>query len=64
MGTLSKTRNTPHSRGFRADPPGNSFKYYEVRNNINFGTAVGGGLQNNSRLNQQRYLQFGIKIYF
>lgn len=46
------------------DPTGNGFKYYEVRNNINSGTAIGGGLQNNSRLNQQRYLQFGIKIYF
>src|SRR5258708_6525070 len=46
------------------DPSGNGFKYYEVRNNINSGTAIGGGLQNNTRLNQQRYLQFGIKIYF
>ena len=46
------------------DPSGNGFKYYEIRNNINSGTAIGGGLQNNIRLNQQRYLQFGIKIYF
>jgi hypothetical protein len=46
------------------DPTGNGFKYYEVRNNINSGTAIGGGLQNNGRLNPQRYLQFGIKIYF
>ncbi|MDQ6677024.1 MAG: hypothetical protein M3Z09_06990, partial [Acidobacteriota bacterium] len=46
------------------DPTGNGFKYYEIRNNINSGNAVGGGLQNNIRLNQQRYLQFGIKIYF
>jgi hypothetical protein len=45
------------------DPTGNGFKYYEIRNNINSGTAIGGGLQNNIRLNQQRYLQFGIKIY-
>jgi hypothetical protein len=46
------------------DPTGNGFKYYEIRNNINSGNAVGGGLTNNTRLNQQRYLQFGIKIYF
>ncbi len=46
------------------DPTGNGFKYYEIRNNINSGTAIGGGLSNNTRLNQQRYLQFGIKIYF
>jgi hypothetical protein len=46
------------------DPSGNGFKYYEVRNNINSGSAIGGGLQHNTRLNQQRYLQFGLKIYF
>ena len=46
------------------DPSSNGFKYYQIRNNLNSGTAVGGGLQNNTRLNQQRYLQFGIKIYF
>lgn len=46
------------------DPTGNGFKYYEVRNNINSGSAIGGGLQFNGRLNQQRYLQFCIKIYF
>ncbi len=46
------------------DPTGNGFKYYEIRNNLNSGNLIGGGLQNNTRLNQQRYLQFGIKIYF
>jgi hypothetical protein len=46
------------------DPSGAGFKYYEVRNNLNSGTAIGGGLSSNIRLNQQRYLQFGIKIYF
>ncbi|MCU1259402.1 MAG: Cna domain protein, partial [Bryobacterales bacterium] len=42
------------------DASGNGFKYYEIRNNTN----TGGQLSNNIRLNQQRYLQFGIKIYF
>lgn len=46
------------------DPSGNGFKYYQIRNNLNSGNAIGGGLQNNSRLNQQRYLQFGVKFYF
>ena len=49
---------------FFLDPSGNGFKYYEIRNNLNSGTAIGGGLQNNTRLNQSRYLQFGIKLYF
>jgi hypothetical protein len=42
------------------DPTGSGFKYYEVRNNTN----TGGQLNYNTRLNQQRYLQFGIKIFF
>ena len=42
------------------DPSGNGFKYYEVRANTN----TGGQLSNNVRLNQMRYLQFGLKIYF
>ncbi len=46
------------------DPSGNGFKYYQIRNNLNSGTAIGGALGWNNRLNQQRYLQFGIKIYF
>ncbi len=46
------------------DSTGNGFKYYEIRNNFNSGTAVGGALTYNTRLNSQRYLQFGIKIYF
>jgi hypothetical protein len=43
---------------------GAGLNYYEIRNNLNSETAIGGGLSNNIRLNQQRYLQFGIKIYF
>jgi hypothetical protein len=46
------------------DATGNGFKYYEIRNNLNSGSAIGGGLQVNTRLNQARYLQFGLKIYF
>ena len=46
------------------DPAGAGFKDYEIRNNLNSGTAIGGGLSTNTRLNQQRYLQFGIKLYF
>lgn len=46
------------------DPSGNGFKYYQIRNNLNSGTAVGGALNFNNRLNSQRYLQFGIKIIF
>jgi len=42
------------------DPTGNGFKYYEVRSNTN----TGGQLTVNQRLNQMRYLQFGIRIYF
>jgi hypothetical protein len=42
------------------DPTGNGFKYYEVRSNTN----TGGQLTFNTRLNQMRYLQFGIKLYF
>jgi hypothetical protein len=38
----------------------NGFKYYQIRGNTN----VGGTLIYNQRLNQQRYLQFGIKFYF
>jgi hypothetical protein len=38
----------------------NGFKYYQIRNNTN----TGGTLTYNSRLNQQRYLQFGIKFIF
>ena len=56
--------STPANSFNLLDPTGNGFKYYEIRNNINSGNAVGGGLTNNIRLNQQRYLQFGIKIYF
>lgn len=51
---------TPASAFNILDPTGNGFKYYEIRNNIN----TGGQLTNNTRLNQQRYLQFGIKLYF
>jgi hypothetical protein len=36
------------------------FKDYEIRNNTN----TGGTLTYNTRLNQQRYLQFGIKFIF
>jgi len=46
------------------DPTGAGFKFYEIRNNLNSGNAIGGGLGVNTRLNQQRYLQFGIKLYF
>lgn len=46
------------------DPSGNGFKYYEIRNNLNSGSSVGGALNYNTNLNSQRYLQFGIKIYF
>jgi hypothetical protein len=42
------------------DPTGNGFKYYEVRSNTN----TGGQLTVNQRLNQMRYLQFGVRIYF
>jgi hypothetical protein len=42
------------------DPTGSGFKNYEVRSNTN----TGGTLSYNSNLNQQRYLQFGIKITF
>jgi hypothetical protein len=56
--------STPANAFNILDPKSNGFKYYEVRNNLNSGTAIGGGLSNNPRLNQQRYLQFGIKIYF
>jgi hypothetical protein len=55
---------TPANSFNITDPTGNGFKYYEIRNNLNSGTAIGGGLQNNTRLNQSRYLQFGIKLYF
>ena len=55
---------TPASAFNILDPTGNGFKYYEIRNNLNSGNAIGGGLQNNKNLNPGRYLQFGIKIYF
>jgi hypothetical protein len=42
------------------DPTGNGFKDYEIRANTN----TGGQLTNNIRLNQMRYLQFGLKFYF
>ena len=42
------------------DPTGNGFKYYEIRANTN----TGGQLTSNIRLNQMRYLQFGLKFYF
>jgi hypothetical protein len=42
------------------DSTGAGFKYYEIRQNTN----NGGQLVYNTRLTQQRYLQFGIKIYF
>ena len=38
----------------------NGFKYYEIRQNLN----TGGQLTVNPLLNQQRYLQFGIRIFF
>ncbi|HYL77500.1 MAG TPA: carboxypeptidase-like regulatory domain-containing protein [Bryobacteraceae bacterium] len=56
--------STPANSFNILDPSGNGFKFYEIRNNINSGGAIGGGLQVNNRLNQQRYLQFGIKLYF
>jgi hypothetical protein len=42
------------------DPSGNGFKYYQIRNQ----TGNGNTLTWNNTLNQQRYLQFGIKIVF
>ena len=55
---------TPANSFNLLDPSGNGFKFYEIRNNLNSGTAIGGGLNVNRQLNQQRYLQFGIKFYF
>ena len=40
------------------DPTGAGFKDYEIRANTN----TGGTLNNNTRLNQMRYLQFGLKF--
>ena len=56
--------STPANSFNILDQTGNGFKYYQIRNNLNSGNAIGGGLQNNTRLNQARYLQFGIKFYF
>ena len=56
--------STPATAFNILDPSSNGFKYYQIRNNINSGNAIGGGLQSNIRLNQQRYLQFGLKVYF
>ena len=56
--------STPANSFNITDPTGKGFKYYEIRNNLNSGNAIGGGLQNNTRLNQQRYLQFTLKFYF
>ncbi|MBV9081204.1 MAG: hypothetical protein JOZ62_00900, partial [Acidobacteriaceae bacterium] len=56
--------STPANNYNILDPTGNGFKYYEIRNNLNSGTAVGGALNWNSALNPMRYLQFGIKFYF
>jgi hypothetical protein len=42
------------------DPSSNGFKYYEIRQNTN----TGGQLVYSTRLNQQRYLQFGIRFFF
>jgi hypothetical protein len=55
---------TPANNFNILDSTGAGFKDYEIRNNLNSGTAIGGGLSTNIRLNQQRYLQFGIKLYF
>ncbi len=48
------------------DSTGNGFKYYEIRQNINVGGQLtcGWGCTPNVQLNQQRYLQFGIRIFF
>ena len=48
------------------DPSGNGFKYYEIRQNVNVGGQLtcGWGCTPNVQLNQQRYLQFGIRIFF
>ncbi len=52
---------TTAANGFNIlDPTGNGFKYYEIRQNTN----TGGQLNVNTRLNQQRYLQFGIRFFF
>ena len=56
--------STPASSFNILDASSNGFKYYQIRNNINSGNLVGGGLQNNTRLNPGRYLQFGLKFYF
>ena len=56
--------STPANSFNLLDPSGNGFKFYEIRNNLNSGNAIGGGLTINRSLNQQRYLQFGIKFYF
>lgn len=52
--------STPANSFNILDSTASGFKYYEVRQNTN----TGGQITYNSRLNQQRYLQFGIKIIF
>ncbi|MBV9082396.1 MAG: hypothetical protein JOZ62_06975, partial [Acidobacteriaceae bacterium] len=39
----------------------NQFKFYEIKQQL---SSAGGILVNNQRLNQQRYLQFGLRFYF
>jgi hypothetical protein len=52
--------STPANSFNILDPSGNGFKFYEIRQNTN----TGGNLVYSTRLNQQRYLQFGIRIFF